>query len=250
MIDIKTKEEIKVMAEGGKILADVLSEVLKNIKPGITELELDSLAEREIIKRGAMPGFKMVEGYKHTICVSTNEVVVHGIPTSYVIKKGDVVGVDCGVYYKGFHTDMASTVKVGGLEEDKIDIFLKTGKKALEEAIKVAKLGNRVGHISAKIQEIIEKEGYSVVRNLVGHGVGRELHEEPEVPGFIADDVAKTPKLLLGMTVAIEAIYNMGKPQVMLSGEDDWTIRTKDGSISGLFERTVAITQEGPLILT
>ena len=256
MIHIKTKKEIEVMEKGGKILAEVLSEILSNVKPGISELDLDRLAEKLILEKGGEPGFKRVEGYKHTICVSTNDTVVHGIPTGYRFKEGDVVGIDCGVFYKGFHTDMAETRKVSVKNSkfkiknyEGIDGFLKTGKKAVEEAIKMAVVGNRVGHISQTIQNIIEGEGYSVVRSLIGHGVGRSLHEEPEVPGFLHDRIKDTPLLEDGMTIAIEAIYNMGKPDVVY-GRDDWTIRTKDRSLSGLFERTVAVTNTGVMVLT
>jgi len=247
---INKSEKIKAMSQGGKILAEVLFKLLKNIKPGVSEIEIDKLAEKLIHSNNAEPGFKKVKGYKHSICVSTNNAVVHGVPTNYKFKNGDVVGIDCGVYYKGFHTDMAETIRVGGKKNDKIDKFIETGKKALNEAIKIAIIGNRVGNISKTIQDIIEMQGYSVVRSLVGHGVGKRLHEEPEIPGFLSAPIIKTPKLLEGMTIAIEAIYNMGKSDVVLSNDDSWTIKTADESISGLFERTIAITKEGPVILT
>ena len=266
MIDIKTPEEIKVMREGGKILSSVLSELLKNIKPGVTELEIDNLAEKLILKKGAKPGFKEVKGYNNSICVSTNNVVVHGVPTNYKFKAGDVVGIDCGVFYKGFHTDMAETVMVGAEVDHKnfrvsntgdsfsknnsngvransenfvgsprVYNFLETGKRALNETIKIAKAGNRVGHISKTIQNIVERQGYSIVRSLVGHGVGRTLHEEPEVPGFLTTKIEKTPILKNGMTIAIEVIYNMGKSGVLYSNDDGWTISTENKNISSPF---------------
>ncbi|MBI2074405.1 MAG: M24 family metallopeptidase [Candidatus Levybacteria bacterium] len=272
MINIKTKDQIEKMKIGGHILAEVLFEVMANIKPGVSELELDQLAEKLILEKGGEPGFKKVAGYKYTICVSTNNVVVHGIPTGYKFKEGDVVGVDCGVYYKGFHTDMAETLCVStqnsklplrpprlgeaGSEaskvqsSDEIDKFLKIGKKALEEGIKVAKVGNRVGNISKTIQDIVEGSGYSIVRSLVGHGVGKYLHEEPEVPGFLIEPMSQTPKLIEGMTIAIEVIYNLGGKEVVYSNDDGWTISTADGSTSGLFERTVEITDNVPAVLT
>ncbi|MCL5113668.1 MAG: type I methionyl aminopeptidase [Patescibacteria group bacterium] len=258
MIDIKTPEEIKTMREGGRILSLVLFKLLQNIKPGVSELEIDRLAEELILKNGAKPGFKKVKGYKNSICVSTNGVVVHGVPTSYKFREGDIVGIDCGVFYKGFHTDMAETILVGaevapplrGSPRRETAKFLETGKRALNEAIKMAKVGNRVGHISKTIQSIVEGEGYSVVRSLVGHGVGKKLHEEPEVPGFLVGPIEKTPKLRPGMTIAIEAIYNMGKSDVAYANKDGWTIKTADGSVSGLFERTIVIAKEGPVILT
>lgn len=264
MINLKSKEEIEKMSQGGKILAEILSEVLSHVKPGVSELELDTLAEKLIIEKGAEPGFKKVKGYHHTICISTNDVVVHGVPGNYRFKYGDIVGVDCGVFYRGFHTDMAETVRIQspcqrrGLpkaaefraQNGPADKFLKTGKRALEEAIKVAKVGNRIGHISRTIQAIIEEAGYSVVRNFVGHGIGRRLHEEPEVPGFFTKSINHTPFLEEGLTVAIEVIYNMGKSDVVYGGKDNWTIKTKDGSMSAMFEKTIAVTKKGPIILT
>ncbi len=255
MIDLKTKDEIEIMRVGGKILAEVLKEVLDHVKAGVSELELDKLAEELILQKGGEPGFKKVKGYKHTICISTNDVVVHGVPTEYKLKEEDVVGIDCGVYYKGFYTDMAQTVRIQSSEfrvqnSDEVDNFLKTGEKAMWEAIKVARVGNRVGDISKAIQEVVEGQGYSVVRSLIGHGVGRKLHEEPEIPGFLDEPIDKTPKLNIGMTIAIEVIYNMGKSEVVYSNGDGWTIKSKDKSLSGLFERTIAITNEGTIILT
>ncbi|MEK7517861.1 MAG: type I methionyl aminopeptidase [Patescibacteria group bacterium] len=257
MISIKTEEEIEIMRRGGQILAEALSEVLEQISPGVTELDIDKLTEKLILKQGGEPAFKKVEGYRNTICVSTNDVVVHGVPTSYQFKEGDIVGIDCGVYYKGFNTDMAETVRVSTnskqqatSNKDEIDEFLKTGMMALQSGIQEARVGNRVGHISKAIQKMVEGAGYSVVKSLIGHGIGRNLHEEPEVPGFLDSALEKTPKLREGMTIAIEVIYNMGKHDVTYAGSDGWTIKTKDNSLSGLFERTVAITDNGPLVLT
>lgn len=251
MIDYKTREEIKIMQHGGHILAEVLYHVMDCIKPGMTELEVDQMAERMIRERGCEPGFMKVSGYHHAICMSTNDVVVHGIPGTYVFKPGDLVGVDCGVFYGGFHTDMSETIRVSDIkhQEDEIDKFLRIGKRALDEAIKEAVIGNRIGHISKRIQDIVEGNGYSIVRSLIGHGVGRKLHEEPEVPGYLAKPLDKTPHLKEGMTIAVEVIYNMGSPEVVLD-EDGWTIRTEDGALAGLYERTIAITKNGPLMLT
>ncbi|GDX62374.1 methionine aminopeptidase [Candidatus Levyibacteriota bacterium] len=258
MINIKTDKEIKIMMHGGKILAEVLLAVMDNVIPGVSELEIDALAERLIREKGGESGFKKVDGYSHTICVSTNDVVVHGIPTNYIFKEGDVVGIDCGVYYEGFHTDMAETRRVKSKylspiskRDQDIDIFLKNGKKALEAGIAVAKSGNKIGNISKSIQDIVEKEGnYSIVRTLIGHGVGRELHEEPEVPGFLIGKISDTPNLIPGITIAIEVIYNMGKKDVIYKNKDGWSISTKDKSISGLFERSVLVGENGPIILT
>lgn len=256
MIDIKTEKEIQIMAQGGHILAQVLDEVLKNVRVGVSELELDKLAEEEILRRGAKPAFKKVKNYTNAICVSTNNVVVHGIPTNYKFKEGDLVGIDCGVYFKGFNTDMAETRRVSTINNqqltsngDEVDKFLETGKKALNEAIKIARAGARVGHISKTIQDIVEGSGYSVVRNLVGHGIGKKLHEEPKVPGFLDTKINRTPTLKAGMTIAIEVIYNMGGSDVLLA-KDGWTIETRDKSLSGVFERTIAITSSEPIVLT
>lgn len=253
MIHIKTPKEIDTMRKGGKILAETLFEVLRHAKPGVTELELDALAEKLIRSQGGEPGFKRVPGYHHATCVSTNDVVVHGIPTNYTLKEGDIIGVDCGVYLEGFHTDMSETVIVGGEEyaDEKLQNFLDTGKKALNLAIEQVKPGNRIGHISRAIQVLVEGAGYSIVRELIGHGVGRELHEEPEVPGYLKGKIEKTPLLREGMVIAIEVIYNMGKKEVEYSGNgDNWTIVTADGGLSGLLERTVAVTKDGYEILT
>ncbi|MEX2007249.1 MAG: type I methionyl aminopeptidase [Candidatus Levyibacteriota bacterium] len=249
MINIKTDKEIEEMRRGGKILAEALFETLKRVAPGVSELELDKLAEELIVKKGGQPGFKRVDGYKHTICISVNSVVVHGIPCSYKIKEGDVVGIDCGVFYNGFNTDMAETIAVGEIGEE-VRKFLETGKRALEEGIKQAKSGNRVGHISKAIQDTVEGAGYSIVESLVGHGVGKDLHEDPEIPGFLVGEIEKKPVLKEGMTIAIEVIYNMGKKDVVYRGDDQWTIKTEDNSLSGLFERTVAVTNKEPIILT
>jgi methionyl aminopeptidase len=251
MIKIKTPQEIKIMQTGGQMLAEALREVCAHIKPGASELELDAMADKLIKEKGGEPGFKKIEGYHHATCISTNEVVVHGIPTPYKLKEGDIIGIDCGVFYKGFHTDMSETVRVGGQKSDAVDKFLKVGKQALEAGIKQAKVRNRVGNISKAIQDIVElQNGYSVVRSLVGHGVGKELHEDPEVPGYLMGKIEKTPELKEGMVIAIEVIYNMGGPELILANNDGWTLKTKDNSLAGLFERTIAITKKGPQILT
>ena len=261
MIDYKSQKEIDIMKRGGRILKEVLFEILEHVKPGVSELEINDLAEKLIRKKGGEPGFQLVEGWKHAICMSTNDVVVHGIPTQYRFQEGDVVGIDCGVFLDGFHTDMAETVRIvngkpkfytGVLksDDDAIDTFLETGKKALEAGISMAKIGNRVGDIGKIIQAIVEKQGgYGVVRSLIGHGVGRELHEEPEVPGYLVVSNLKTPLLKEGMTIAVEVIYNMGTREVVMD-RDNWTIRSEDGSLAGLFERTIAITKDGPSMLT
>lgn len=252
MIHIKNDNELAIMRQSGKMLSETLWEVMQSIKPGMTEVAIDSLAERLIKEKGGESGFKKVPGYHHTICACVNDIVVHGIPSEYVLKEGDIICVDCGVFYKGFHTDMAETIVVGGMEKatNEERAFLTAGKEALEKAIAIANPGNRVGHIAKIIQDIVEKEhGYSIVRSLVGHGVGKQLHEPPEVPGFLAGRIENTPELKVGMTIAIEVIYNMGGKQVVID-DDGWTIRTQDGSLSAVYERSVEITKDGAKLLT
>ncbi len=253
MIEIKTDQEIAIMAKGGKILAETLFAVVQHVRPGVTELELDALAEKLIRSQGGEPAFQFVPGYHHTICASTNDVVVHGIPSQYVLKEGDIIGIDCGVKLGGFNTDMSESVIVGGPQtvDKKVADFVDTGKKALDLAIEQIKPGNHVGDVSHVIQMIVEGAGYSVVRELIGHGVGRQLHEEPEVPGYVKGAIEKTPLLKEGMVIAVEVIYNMGKKEVEYAGNhDNWTIVTTDGSLSGLFERSIAVTKSGYKILT
>jgi len=252
MIHIKNQKEIEVMKKGGHMLAVALGEALAAVMPGVTEGELDKITENSVRLQGGEPGFMKVPGYFHTICTATNEVIVHGIPGSYALKKGDVICIDAGVYYKGLHTDMADTVVAGGdmATTPEIRKFLEVGKKALWEGIEQAKAGNRVGHISKIIQEIVEGSGYSVVKTLVGHGVGKELHEEPEVPGFLSKKIERTPELKEGMTIAVEVIYAMGGDTVVYANDDGWTIKTADDSLSAVFERSILITNGDPIVLT
>lgn len=247
---IKTPQEIEIMKRGGKIAAEILKKVLSRAKPGVTTGELDEFTEREVLKVGAKPSFKTVRNYKHTTCLTVNDQVVHGLPGDYALKAGDILGVDLGVLYKGYHTDTARTIVVGGGDEvsEKTRNFLKTGEFALSEAIKKARTGNYVGDLSHTIQTIVERAGFSVVRVLTGHGVGKKLHEPPQIPCFGSPGTGH--KLEEGMTIAIEIIYNMGKPDVVFGNKNPWTIVTRDGSLSGLFEKTVAITKNGPIILT
>lgn len=259
---IKSVEEIEIMGEAGRMLGIVLEDTLKQVKAGITEIELDTFADKRILELGGYPGFKKVPGYKHAICVATNDVVVHGIPKARVLQAGDIIAIDAGVYLNGFHSDMAETVIVQGkampagrqgesVKGKEIYRFLDAGKSAMYAGIKQAKPGNRVGDISKAIQDIVEKQnGFSVVRSLVGHGVGRDIHEDPQIPGYLQGKIEKTPELVPGMTIAVEVIYNMGHKEVEYEGSDDWTIVSKDGSLSGVFERTIVITENGPRLLT
>lgn len=237
-------------------MAKIMEEVIRKAKSGVSTQELDQFTERLIRKQGGRPSFMMVPRYHWATCLCVNNCVVHGVPTKYQLKEGDILGVDMGIFYKGFHTDMARTLRVRTKSEkrkaksDKIGKFLETGGMALRKAINQAKIGSRVGHISKAIQETVEGAGYSVVKTLVGHGVGRHLHEEPQIPGFLGGEIAQTPLLKKGMTLAVEIIYNQGTDKIFLKKEDGWTILTKDGRLSGLFEDTIAITEKGPIVLT
>lgn len=252
MILLKNEKEIKIMAAGGKKLARILEKTLNLVKPGMTTKDLDEIAEKEIIKEDGKPSFKMVRGYYWASCITVNSEVVHGIPGKKKLKAGDIVGIDLGIYYQGFHTDASWTILVpGGSSKDELakKRFLQTGKEALSAAIQKACPGNYIGQISEVIQKKIEGAGYHVVRELTGHGVGKALHEDPAIPGFINGDIKKTIRIKPGMTLAIEIIYTLGKPDIVIEA-DGWTIATKDGKISALFEGTVAVGANGPLILT
>ncbi|MBI4100091.1 type I methionyl aminopeptidase [Candidatus Microgenomates bacterium] len=246
MINIYSPFEINKLRAGGKILADVVQKTLAKVSSGVTTLELDRFADQLITDAGAKPSFKMEPGYPFATCMCVNDMVVHGLPTDRALESGDILGLDCGVFYQGFHTDASWSIQVGGGQND----FLETGQKALTEAIKMCVPKNRIGHISHKIQEIVEDGGYSCVKQLVGHGVGRLLHEDPEIPCFLRGRVENTPEIKAGMILAIEVIYNQGKSPVVYANDDGWTIVTRDGLPSGLFEHTVAVTETGPEILT
>ena len=243
---IKTSQEIVLMKKSGDICAQALKEVLAHVKPGVTCKELDDVARNGIESRGATSSFMTVDDYKWTICTTINNEVVHGIPTERKLVEGDVIGIDIGALYMGYHSDQAISVPVGKINAE-IEVFLETGRNTLKEAIKKAVVGNHIGDISAVIQQGVESAGYNVVKNLTGHGVGRELHEEPMVPCF-----GKPNKGLLiqeNMVLAIEVIYAQGSGDVLIE-DDDWTISTKDGSLGGLFEQTIQITKNGPISLT
>lgn len=248
MMKIKTIEDIKVMSEGGRLLGNILKALLQEAKLGVKTKDLDNLAQNLIEKIGGKPSFKTVKGYKWATCMCVNNEVVHGIPND-VLSEGDVLCIDIGLFYKGFHTDTAWTKLIKNQKEESIERFLAAGKRALYKAINQVRIGNRVGHISKAIQETIEEGGYSVVKALVGHGIGKKLHEEPQIPGFLTSDIKATPQLEEGMVLAIEVIYNEGSDQVMHKN-DGWTIVTKDGSNSAVFEHTVVVTKEGAQILT
>jgi methionyl aminopeptidase len=243
MIYIKSPQEVKIMQEGGKITTEALKIAIAAVKPGVRTIDIDKVAFTAITSLGGEPSFMKVDGYKFTTCININSGLVHGLPNEYVIKSGDLVKVDIGTFLKGFHTDLSYTLEVETNKEEK---FLTTGKAAINAGINAFLIGNRVGAISNALQVVIEGAGYTVSRELVGHGVGKELHESPYVPGY--GKVHDGPEIKQGMVFAIEAIYQKGSPAIKVLS-DDWTIVTKDGSLAGLFEKTVAATKEGPLIL-
>ena len=249
MVKLKTKEEIEVMKEGGRRLREVVKELFLQIKAGMTTKQIDNKAEELIIKMGGEPSFKKVKGYQWSTCLSVNEQIVHTPPSNRVLREGDILTVDIGMFYKGLHTDYADTLAVGKVDE-KVERFLQTGKKTLELAINKVIKGARLGEISLTIQKEIEAKGYSIVKQLTGHGVGRDLHEDPSIPGFLDRSKEKTLTIKPGLVIAIEVIYAMGDGAMVHESPDDWSIRTADRSLSACFEHTVAVTDTNTLILT
>ncbi|MCQ2968609.1 MAG: type I methionyl aminopeptidase [Clostridium sp.] len=246
MIIIKNDKEIDLMRKAGKVVAETLLLVEKNIKPGITTAELDRIAEEFITKHGAKPSFKGLYGFPASLCISVNEQVVHGIPGRYVLKEGDIVSVDCGAMIDGYHGDAARTFAVGNISEE-AQKLIEVTKESFFKGLKVAKVGNNLTDISNEIQKYIEASGFSVVRDFVGHGIGKNLHEDPEIPNF--GRPGRGPKLVTGMALAIEPMVNIGSHRVKTLG-DDWTVITSDKSLSAHYENTVIILPDGPEILT
>ena len=246
MIYLKSEEEIELLRENNLLVSATLAEVGRHIAPGVTTKELDRIAEEFIRSHGAVPAFLGYNGYPASLCVSVNEQVVHGIPSDYALREGDVVSVDCGTFMKGFVGDSAYTFAVGEITPE-VQRLLDTTKEALYKGTEQARPGNRVGDISAAVQYCAETAGYSVVRELVGHGLGRKMHEDPEVPNYGAR--GRGPLLKVGMVICIEPMINMGVKQVVFE-RDGWTVRTRDRKPSAHFEFAVAITKNGPDVLT
>ncbi|MBI2587358.1 M24 family metallopeptidase [Candidatus Amesbacteria bacterium] len=221
-LTIKTQAEIEIMAEGGKKLARIRDEAVRAVEPGMTTAQLDKLVDELMAKAGGKASFKMVRGYHHATCININDIVVHGMPGNYKIKSGDKVGIDLGLYYKGFHTDTSVTIG-----DDRYKKFLQVGRDALQLSIAQARPGKRIGH-----------------------GIGKNLHEDPAIPCFVVGKYEHSPKIVAGMALAIEIMYNEGGLEVAYENDDGWTIVTSDGKISGLFEETVAVTKSGPVVLT
>jgi methionyl aminopeptidase len=246
MIVRKSTTEIETMGRAGRVVASTLALLGELVKPGVTTGELDEAAEEHIRSEGGVPTFKGYRGFPASICASPNSMVVHGIPGPYRLQEGDLISVDVGVTVDGFVADSAYTFGVGELDGD-AKRLLEVCQAALAAGIEQARAGNHVQDISAAVQRTTEGAGFSVVRSLVGHGIGRSMHEEPQVPNF--GEPGRGPLLQPGMTLAIEPMINAGGPDVWMA-EDRWSISTNDGSLSAHFEHTVAVTDNGPLVLT
>ncbi len=247
MIFVKSEDEIKRMAEACEITAEVLEELRGAVAPGITTADLERIASDGILRRGGVPAFKGYRGYPACICASVNSEVIHGIPSERTrLKEGDIIGIDLGVNYKGYFGDSAITVAVGAISPE-AQKLMRVTEESLYAGIKMARDGGRVSDISHAVQSYVEAHGFSVVRSFVGHGIGKSMHEDPQVPNYGLP--GRGPRLKRGMTIAIEPMVNAGRSEVKVL-EDGWTAVTVDGSLSAHFEHTVAITADEPVILT
>jgi methionyl aminopeptidase len=242
----KTEDQVDKMAAAGDVLVRCLRMLRSKARAGVTTGELDEAAERFIYSQGCEPAFKGYRGFPGSICASPNSMVVHGIPGTYELKRGDILSLDVGVVRDGWVADAAITVPVGPIEEE-VRRLLETTKAALFEGVQQVTPDNRLGDISAAIQRRVELDGFSIIRSLVGHGIGRDMHEDPQIPNF--GEPGKGPELEEGMVFAIEPMVNAGRPLVRI-GEDGWAVYSQDGSLAAHFEFTVAVTADGPRILT
>jgi methionyl aminopeptidase len=246
MIKIKTEQEILIMKESGKILASVLKELEKMAKPGVTTLELDRAAEALILAKKAKPAFKKYDGFPYSLCASVNENIVHGFPSSYKLKEGDIIGLDLGVVYKGYYSDMAVTIPIGKVSFE-AKRLLNVAKKSLRLAIKKAKVGNTTGDIGNTVQRFVEDQGFAVIRDLCGHGIGKDLHEDPKIPNYGKRGGGED--LMEGMVICIEPMVSAGDYNLKKSA-DGYGYASKDNSLTAHFEHTILITQKGPVVLT
>ena len=246
MISIKSSRDLSLMREACVISARALKLGGEAVRPGVTTGEIDRIIRQYIESMGAKPSFLGYQDYPASACISVNDVVIHGIPGNRIIREGDIVSIDVGAFYNGFHGDNAATFGAGKVSAE-AQALMDATRESLYEGIKMATAGNRVGDIGAAVQRYVEMRGYSVVRQFVGHGVGTNLHEDPSVPNF--GTPGRGPKLLPGMTLAIEPMVNAGTHEVSILG-DGWTTVTKDGRLSAHFEHTIAITPDGPVIMT
>jgi methionyl aminopeptidase len=246
MVILKSPEEIEKMKVSNGIVAEILAEIRDMVRPGIRTIDLDERSEQLARKKGARPAFKGYRGYPFSLCTSINCEVVHGMPSNRLIREGDILSLDFGVYHNGYYGDAAITVPVGKVS-DNAERLMKATEIALNEAVKEARVGNRVGDISAKVQESIEGAGFSVVRDFVGHGIGKHLHEDPQIPNFGVR--GRGLELKPGMVLAIEPMVNEGSFEVRVLS-DGWTVVTADGKLSAHFEHSIAVTENGPVILS
>lgn len=247
MINPKSPQEIEIMRQAGEKLKKVVKKILPKIKPGVRPQEIDSLAEKEILKLGGKPSFRTVKGYRWTICLPVNEQIVHTPPIGRRLREGDLVTLDIGLLYKGYHVDYATTIYLGD-PPAKVKKFLDKGKEALERALGKIKAGVYLGEVSQIIQRTIEEAGYSIVKELSGHGIGKRLHEDPFVLNFLDRPIGKTLRLPEGLTIAVEVIYSMGKGEIVYE-PDGWSIRTLDRSLSACFEHTIVVGKNQAEIL-
>lgn len=246
MIILKSSEEVGKIKRAGRIVSEVLRELKKQVKPGVTTLDLDRIAEEGIRKRGGQPAFKGYRGFPATLCASVNDEIVHGIPSKRTLQEGDIIGLDLGAIVDGYYGDAAITVAVGAIRPE-VRRLVQVTEESLYQGIEQMRAGNRLSDVSHAVQTHVEAAGYSVVKDFVGHGIGQALHEEPQLPNF--GKPGQGPRLRAGMVLAIEPMVNMGKDGVRVLS-DHWTAVTEDGSLSAHFEHTVAITEAGPVILT
>lgn len=245
-IVLKSSDEIEKMRKSNIIVAEILAIIKEVAKPGIATIEIERLCEKELKKRKVRPAFKGYRGYPYCLCASVNEEVVHGMPSERVLKQGDILSVDVGIEHDGYYGDAAVTVPIGRIS-DEAERLIDAAEASLERGIEKARVGNRLFDISYAVQSYVEENGFSVVRAFVGHGIGRELHEPPQVPNF--GTPGKGVRLKAGMVLAIEPMINAGESEVVIL-DDGWTAVTKDGSLSAHFEHTVAITENGPYVLS
>jgi methionyl aminopeptidase len=243
----KSRAELETMREGWQITAACLRMLAENVRPGVTTRELDKMAEEFIYDHGGKPEFKGYQGFPASICTSPNAMIVHGIPGSYRLKEGDIISLDVGVRYEGFVTDSATTVPVGEIPQE-TERLLETTRRCLEAATEQTTPGNRLGDIGHAIQDLAESRGYGVVRDLVSHGVGRKMHEDPQIPNYGRPGAGA--RIMPGMTFAIEPMITLGSYDIRISEWDGWSIYTADGSLSAHFEHTIAVTESGPWVLT
>lgn len=247
MITLKTADALKKMGYAGALLSAILKEVGSFVKQGITTLELDALLEERLVAAGMVSMCKGYRGYRHVSCISVNDVVVHGIPSSLPLQNGDLVKIDVCASYKGYCADMARCFVVGGKPSKEVAELITVAQQALDAGIAQAYVGNRLSNISVAIQRVVEEHGFGVVRDFAGHGIGKQMHEEPEILNYGVPN--RGPILQAGMTFAIEPMITVGKYAVYIT-QDGWTVKTKDGSLAAHVEDTVAITHDGPVVLT